>query len=396
MPVVLDLTVTPLMLGDVALDPLHVTGQSASSLWTFNFDSPALKGAANIYDSEQPIDLHLDYLRLPKTPEPPVGQKSLPASESADVQTPKGMAQWDLSAIGPVNINVEVFSVGAQNWGAWKFKLRPVDGGLAAYDLYANIAGLQLSGGDGRGAHLIWLEQENGHSTHFSGKAQAKNISPAIESIQGEKMLTSSQATMDVQLQWAGAPDDIAIEKLLGVVTLDLRRGRFIRGATAAENPLVKLVGLLNFDTLARRLRLDFSDLNPEGMAYESVTGELLFNDQTIVIKTPILVDTPSSQLQLVGDIDLANETLDTKLVATLPVAGNLTVAAALTGGIPVAMGVYVLGKIFKNQVDKASSIRYDVEGSWEDPDVKFDKVFDDTVSDFKPQSRQAESSAVN
>jgi len=168
-------------------------------------------------------------------------------------------------------------------------------------------------------------------------------------------MLTSTSSNMDIQIQWDGAPDEIALENLTGVVKLDLRRGRFIRGATVGENPLLKLIGLFNFDTLARRLRLDFSDLNPEGMAYESVTGELLFVEQTIKIKSPLLVDT-----------------------------GNLTVAAALTGGIPIAVGVYVLGKVFKNQVDKASSIRYNIRGSWDDPKVKFDKVFEDTVTNTR------------
>ncbi len=428
LPIAVDVHVSPLMLDDLSVGPFHVTGQSSETLWTFNFKSPVLAGAAKIYDDDKPINLHLDYLLLPED-EPVVEQSHdavnwnvrqppLNESDGGVIVQPPGhediltqgamnpgpenvkasalvkqlgrahdqsvMAEWDLAAIAAADINVDNFAIGKQQWGAWKFKLRPTEGGLMAYDLYANISGLKLSGDKGRGANMIWLENSGLHTTHFSGVATASDISPAIESIQGEKMLTSTSSNMDIQIQWDGAPDEIALENLTGVVKLDLRRGRFIRGATVGENPLLKLIGLFNFDTLARRLRLDFSDLNPEGMAYESVTGELLFVEQTIKIKSPLLVDTPSTQLQLVGDIQLVEETLDAQLIATLPVTGNLTVAAALTGGIPIAVGVYVLGKVFKNQVDKASSIRYNIRGSWDDPKVKFDKVFEDTVTNTR------------
>ena len=66
------------------------------------------------------------------------------------------------------------------------------------------------------------------------------------------------------------------------------------------------------------------------------------------------------------------------ELVATLPVVSNLPWIAALAGGLPTAAGVYVASKIFQEQVDRLSSAKYSVKGDWNNPELKFDRVFDD------------------
>jgi uncharacterized protein YhdP len=85
----------------------------------------------------------------------------------------------------------------------------------------------------------------------------------------------------------------------------------------------------------------------------------------------------PSARLLMAGTIDLVREEMDTSLVATLPVGGNLTMAAVFAGGLPAAAGVYVISKLFKNQVDKVASVSYRMQGSWDDPVLSFDKLFD-------------------
>ena len=44
-----------------------------------------------------------------------------------------------------------------------------------------------------------------------------------------------------------------------------------------------------------------------------------------------------------------------------------------------MAAGVYVLSKVFENQVNRLTSAVYIATGTWDDPEVKFDRVFDDT-----------------
>ena len=106
---------------------------------------------------------------------------------------------------------------------------------------------------------------------------------------------------------------------------------------------------------------------------------------------TPITVKAPSSQFSLSGEVDLAASTIDAKLIATLPVASNLPWVAVLTGGLPVAAGVYIASKVFEDELDRLSSAVYIIEGSLADPDVNFDRLFDnktDSKADEKVESK--------
>ena len=47
-----------------------------------------------------------------------------------------------------------------------------------------------------------------------------------------------------------------------------------------------------------------------------------------------------------------------------------------LTGGLPAALGVYVTSKLVEKQVDRISSISYELSGSWDDVEVAVDKIF--------------------
>ena len=66
--------------------------------------------------------------------------------------------------------------------------------------------------------------------------------------------------------------------------------------------------------------------------------------------------------------------------MATLPVASNLPWIAALAASLPVAAGVYVVSKVFDKQMNRLSSAVYTIGGSWNDPQVSFDHIFDNTT----------------
>ena len=53
---------------------------------------------------------------------------------------------------------------------------------------------------------------------------------------------------------------------------------------------------------------------------------------------------------------------------------------AALAGGLPVAAGVFVVSKVFQKQVNRLSSGVYRIEGTWDQPVVTFDRIFDDQL----------------
>lgn len=375
-----DLNLAGVWLGPVRLSTLKINAQGSKDRWLVNLENDNVKGGIQFLPDDAPLAVDLEYLRFPGLP-PSASGPDAPTGEGE-----KGVLRFvPPERLAEMDVTLAQVALGDTDYGRWRFKLRPVSGGVTAYDLFGELAGVKLGGAHGRGAQLIWLSDKQEASTYVSGQLSAADIGKAAEILLGQTVMTSTTAALAFDLQWPGPPDQIALTTVAGEVDLEFTRGRFIRGVTAGEGPLVKLMGLFNFDTLARRLRLDFSDLNPEGMAYERMQGQLLFTQGEMEIREPLQVETPSANLQFVGDIDLEEERLDAELIATLPLAGNLTVAAALTGGIPTAITVYVLGKLFKKQMDRASSVRYTIDGNWSNPNVSFDRIFEDTTSRQSP-----------
>jgi uncharacterized protein (TIGR02099 family) len=394
LPFRVDLQVAQLQAGDTVLEQARVRASETRGTWEIGLEHPTLAGTAMWSADDKPIQLQLQRLYLPEQDAEDTGEQVAVGdgiAVSGDpfvAETDDFWLSLDLTAIPAADVSIADLRRGKTELGRWDFKLRPIERGLMLYDLTAESVGLTIVGRGKPGAELVWTRTPNGDNSYFSGLIRAGNLADTFRRLSLEPALTSESATFDVELQWAAPPVGINLLSLAGVVDLSVQRGVFSRGAGVGDNPLLKLIGLLNFDTLARRLRLDFSDLSSTGLAYEDINGTLLFRKSRVHIQQPLQVNTPSSYLQLVGELDVAQETLDTQLVATLPLAGNLTVAAAVTGGVPLAIGVYVVGKIFKDQVERVSSLRYKVSGSWNDPKVKLERIFENTVAE--PTTRAA------
>ncbi len=375
LPIHMDIQVEALQLESLSFDAVSVKAFESEGSMTFAMNSEKLAGTCTIFDDERPMNVDLDYFRMDAS-----GELPEVASEASTTDV-DGLVNVDVSSLPAMDFSVKEFTSGETNYGEWAFKLRPISGGVIAYDLYAQVLDLTIRGKAEGGAELVWLQKDGRNESFFSGLVAAKNIGSAMVKWDMEKLMTSSQARYLTDVQWLGAPDEISLEGLFGIIDVDMEDGRFIRGAEVGENPLVKLIGLMNFDTLIRRFRFDFSDLNPEGMSYDRVTGSFKFQRGAVVTQRPLFIDMAAGDIQFEGDIDVIEEQVEAQVVLTLPLAGlSTTIAAALTGGIPLVVGVFVVGKIFKRQVDEASSARFRLSGSWEDPDMKLEKIFDNKL----------------
>jgi uncharacterized protein YhdP len=193
--------------------------------------------------------------------------------------------------------------------------------------------------------------------------------------------LTSKQPRLNADFSWAGSPAAFSIGAVRGGVDVQLNDGAFIQNTGVGSSGVLRLLGLFNFNTWARRLQLDFSDFYKKGVAYDELSTRFVFDEGNIYFEQPLVVKAPSSEFTMAGAIDYHNERIDTVLVTTLPVGGNLTFATALVAGLPAAVGVFVFNKVFKSQVDKASSLTYGIKGNWSEPEVKLINLFDNKLT---------------
>ena len=189
------------------------------------------------------------------------------------------------------------------------------------------------------------------------------------------QVLDSQSGRLNTNLTWQAEPWAISKDNLNGEFKISLVEGNFYHTPGGAGTAL-KLVGLFNFANWLKRLQLDFSDVLGQNLAYNRLDGTLSFDQSILSLKEPLKIKMPSGKMTMSGDFNLDLETVDAKLVATLPVATNLPWLVGLTGGLPAALGVYATSKLVEKQVDRLSSISYVVSGPWDDVEVAVDKIF--------------------
>lgn len=303
----------------------------------------------------------------------------------------------DLSKLPPMTVSIGKLSFDNKDFGSWSFEFKPSATSVIFEKLFANVRGLKIVGAqrskehklgfseDSTGANFIWTREGNDyHHSRFDGQLKGQNLDRILSAWGQEKLVDAKSFSLEANIDWLGAPDQVTLERLHGDIGFQLNEGNFIRGAEVGENPLLRLFALLNFDTLARRLRLDFSDLAARGFAYDRVVGNIAFDDGVMYLAPPLKVESSSSSMQLAGTVDLMKEEVDAELVATLPVGSNAAFATAFIAGLPAALGVYAVSKILRKQVDKASSINYGITGSWTDPKMRVKSIFNNTAATKK------------
>jgi len=141
---------------------------------------------------------------------------------------------------------------------------------------------------------------------------------------------------------------------------------------------LFRVFNLLNTDTLWRRLRLDFSDLYERGVAFDAISGKARISDGLVTMDPELQLVGPSGAFKINGTTNMADESLDMRLVVVLPVTQNLPLAAILMGAsAPIGGALFVLDKILGDPLSKLTSATYSVTGSWSEPEVDLRSVFD-------------------
>lgn len=366
-------TPAPLSSADVTIAHLSAFGQSLENArvrldrgpgnWMVRVDSPQLTGKATLPDrSTVPLDIDLQDVHLPA----PAVQEAA-AQEPPD--TPDPLADVAPHDLPPVNVRIARLWQGDDLVGAWSLKLRPSERGLALNDLDLGLKGMQLQGNGG------WEGAPGSTVSWFKGNVRGGNLADILKAWRFAPSVTSHDFALAVDGRWPGSPAWAAPKRYSGSLDATLNHGQFVEVEGGAQ--ALRVFGLLNFNAIGRRLRLDFSDLLGRGLGYDKVKGQLVASDGVYVTRTPITVTGPSSNLELDGTLDMAADRVDAQLLVTLPVSTNLPIAALIVGAPAIGGALFLADKLLGDRVSRLMSVKYRVEGPLKDPKLSLDRPFD-------------------
>ncbi|MCD5993282.1 TIGR02099 family protein [Pseudomonas sp. CDFA 602] len=355
-----DLQIGKLTAMGTTLDDVRVQLQRNAAAWALSLDSAIAKGTASLPDAKSaPIGINMLYVRLP-APDP---------NATVVENAPDPLADVDPGKIPALDIKIAQLFQGEQLLGAWALKVRPTATGMRLSDISLGLKGILL---EGEGA---WEGAAGASSSWFKGNLAGKNLADVLKAWNFAPTVTSESFELSVDGRWPGSPAWVGLKRYSGSLDATLRRGQFVEVEGGAQ--ALRVFGLLNFNSIGRRLRLDFSDLLGKGLSYDRVKGLLVASDGVYVTRNPITLTGPSSNLELNGTLDMVRDRVDAKVLVTLPVTNNLPIAALIVGAPAIGGALFLVDKLLGDKIARFASVQYKVEGSWKDPKITFDKPFE-------------------
>ena len=268
---------------------------------------------------------------------------------------------------------------GDADYGNWQFTIEPNPSGAVFSNLLVETRGVR-AGKQGEEGRFMWTYDGSDHHSYFNSVLEAGNLATVLSNFGYAPSLESSSAEFITSVDWAGSPAFFAVESLSGDVDLKVFEGRFLQSSAGAANGALKLISIINFDALVRRLRFS-DDLLRRGLSYEQINGSLRINDGIVDIVDRLQIIGPASLFQVSGQLDLAQQTIDGNLYITLPLSDNIpwmSGIAVLNNLInwQVAVGVFLFDQIFGDQVDSLTSAQYTLKGPWDGLEPRLNQVF--------------------
>ena len=194
--------------------------------------------------------------------------------------------------------------------------------------------------------------------------------------------ISAQQLNMTSQLNWDGLPIQPELNSLTGSLGLDMQKGHII----SSENGLntLSVLGLLNINTLFRRLRFDFSDLTESGLAFDTVSGKANIEQGVLIIHDKFSIAGPSITMEFSGSSNLVERTLDQRVAVILPLSQSLPLTSILIGVPQVAIPIWLSSIFFSGIFQHFSGATYSITGSFDEPALQLEKLFDTNVKSRK------------
>jgi uncharacterized protein YhdP len=210
-----------------------------------------------------------------------------------------------------------------------------------------------------------WRE---GQRSKLEYSATSDNVEEMLRAFGFASMFARGKGSLKGNLEWDGLLSDISWAAVQGALALEVKQGALVEVDPGAG----RLFGLLSLQALPRRLSLDFRDLFSKGMQFDEIKGDIRINGGDAQTSN-LYIKSPSAGILIEGRTGLVRRDYDHVISVVPNVSESVSIASAIAWGPQVAAAVLLAQNVFKKDIAKATTIRYSVKGSWDDP--QFERI---------------------
>lgn len=330
--------------------------------WVANLQSPDLDGSITIpTDQRQAIDANFQRLYI--------------QSDESD-----NLAKISPADIPKLDLTAKDVRYGNKKLGQVELQVTPMNTGLQINNLRISFPTYSIA------ANGYWQLKNDKHLTQMVGNLISNNLSDTLTSWSLPSTISAKQAKLHFNLTWNGPIYNPSWETMGGKMDLTIQQGQVtnLGPQTAMKMDIGRLLSLLSFESITRRLKLDFSDVTGKGFPFDSITGNFQLVDGNVYTRN-LVVAGPIADVGIAGRIGLAAEDYDLMFNVTPKISGSLTtlvglaaspvapVAALAFGPAAPAVGAaaWIASRFVGGTINKIATDTYHMTGAWGSPQIK-------------------------
>ena len=343
---------------ELAVDDLFAIGQHLENHrvrldrsardWLVQIEGEDIVGSVFVpYDfgSDRAMVIEMERLHLP-------GDEVSPPTES----------NLDPRSLPPISLKAKEFALGARNLGAVEVNLVRTADGLETDKLEAIDDTFSIVGS---GRWVADETEERGSRTYVNATLSSADVRSTLARLDFAQGISGKSMEILFDMSWAGGPRGSFLDVLDGDVQLRLEDGQL----EEVEPGAGRMLGLISFVALPRRLSLDFRDVFNKGFRYDMIAGTFSVEDGT-ASTCDMSLEGPAALIGIVGQVDLANNEYEQGAVITAKVGNTLPIVGAVVGGPPGAAAMLILSEIFKKPLQSVGQVYYGIAGPWDEPAI--------------------------
>jgi len=207
---------------------------------------------------------------------------------------------------------------------------------------------------------------ESARDTALDFRLEVRDAGALLERFGLPGTVRGGSGTLGGAVHWRGSPLAIDYPSLDGALRIDIGKGAFLKVDPGAA----KLIGVLNLQSLPKRLAGDFRDLFGEGFAFDSLEGDVRIASG-IARTDDLRLRGVQAQVRIRGDADLQAETqrLQVEVVPEFN-AGLASLAFGAMVNPVIGLGSFAAQYVLRKPLQEVLAYEVDVTGSWTDPEV--------------------------
>ncbi|MEP4300486.1 MAG: YhdP family protein [Paraglaciecola sp.] len=328
------------------LTDFEVVAKNTDESWLLDINAQQARMEIALHKNwlEKGIDINADFIALDSW------QSTEPNTQSTVLRKDQQ------NSIPPISFSCLRCSFMEHNLGKIDLKLSRAATGMKIDNIRVdNNLGLFSGTGD-------WFITDGKSSTRLQGEFNSSDFGALLKGFKVNSGVKDSKAQSTFDLSWQKAPYEFNFDTLNGQIDWSLSDGYI----TEITDKGSRIFSILSFESLVRKLKLDFRDVFAKGFFYDEINGSFQIHDG-IADTRDTVVDGGAGEIIMKGYTDLTARELNYNIEFTPKITSSLPVIVAWMVNPATAIAALAIDQMLTS-AKVISNINFSLTGTIDEP----------------------------